>query len=68
MEFISKKIRIITLLPLLNEEGQQSNDSNFFMKALILSDMNFTNLKQYSLSKWFHLYQMALNSFRQEFH
>ena len=28
---------------------------------LVLSGRNFTNLKQYSLSKWFQLYQMTVN-------
>ena len=32
-----------------------------FMTALILSGVDFTNLKQYSLSKWFQLSQMAVN-------
>ena len=32
-----------------------------FLIDLILSVMNFTNLKQYSLSKLFQLFQMAVN-------
>ena len=29
--------------------------------SLILSDMDFTNIKQYSLSKCFQLYRIAVN-------
>ena len=31
------------------------------MTALILSGMNFINLKQYSLSKWFQISWMVVN-------
>ena len=50
MKFIGKNLEFIHNCPL-----------QAFITALILSGKNFTNLKQYSLSKLFHLSQLAVN-------
>ena len=47
---LMKRLMLILSCPSLN-----------FIKAQVLLGMDFTNLKQYSLSKWFQLSQIALN-------
>ena len=46
IEFINKKIRI----------NIKITAPQAFVIVLILSGIYFTNLKQYSLSKWFQIY------------
>ena len=48
MRFTAKKLEYLVVHP------------RVFMRAIILSDIDFSNLKKYSLSKWFQLYQMTV--------